>query len=96
MPPALHPSARSDIETHILPDGSCLLFDPVASAGHVLDVVGALTWDYCDGARTPSEIAGEIAALLPQNAQLREEVLHLLDEFAERGLLSVAPQNSQG
>ncbi|HEV2237156.1 MAG TPA: PqqD family peptide modification chaperone, partial [Ktedonobacterales bacterium] len=81
-----------DVETHVLPDGSCLLYDPVARQGHVLDATGALAWDYCDGTLGAEAIADEIAALMPQVAALRDEVLGLLSDFAARGLLLPAPE----
>jgi hypothetical protein len=77
------------VETHILPDASALLFDPVDNEGHVLNPLGALTWDYCEGALTCEEIAGEIAALVPAIPEVDCEVVRLLDEFSERGLLLV-------
>jgi len=82
-----HPQARPDVETHALPDGSCLLFDPVSSEGLALNLVGALVWEYCDGALTNDEIADEIAALTPEHAGLRDEVLMFLKEFTRNGLL---------
>jgi hypothetical protein len=78
---------RPDIETHELPDGSCLLFDPVSYEGHALDILGALVWDYCDGTLTSDEIASAIAELVPNDVRLREEVRRFLNEFARHGLL---------
>lgn len=91
MSSATHPVARPDVETHVLPDGSCLLYDPAARQGHILDATGALTWDYCDGTLSAAAIAAEIAALTPQVATLRDDVLRLLDDFAAKGLLLAAP-----
>jgi len=87
----LRPAARHEIETHVFPDASCLLFDPRAQDGHVLDAFGALVWDYCDGALSAGEIAAEIAALVPHYQGVAERVAALLDEFARRGLL-LAPE----
>ncbi len=87
----LRPAARHEIEAHVFPDASCLLFDPRAQDGHVLDAFGALVWDYCDGALSAGEIAAEIAALVPQSHGAAERVAALLDEFARRGLL-LAPE----
>lgn len=79
--------ARPDVEMHVLPDGSALLFDPVESEGHVLNQLGALAWDYCDGALSREEIASEIADLIPAVERAHDAVLEVLDGFAERGLL---------
>jgi hypothetical protein len=78
---------------HVLPDGSSLLFDPVNSEGHTLSPLGALTWDYCDGALSCQEIATEIAALIPHATEAHGAIRELLDQFAERGLL-LAPDMS--
>jgi hypothetical protein len=76
----------------VLPDGSSLLFDPATDAGHVLDAVGSLVWDYCDGALSEDEIADEVAGLLPDETHLSTEVRRLLADFAQAGLLASAPQ----
>jgi hypothetical protein len=92
MPTSGRLQGRSEIETYILPDGSCLLFDPVLRQGHVLDATGALAWDYCDGTVSGDEIVDEIAALVPESLTLRNEAISALEEFARRGLLvSSAP-----
>ncbi len=81
------PTRRPDVETHVLPDGSCLLFDPLALQGHALSAVGALVWDYCDGTISRADITDEVGSLLPDTPQLRDEVMQLLDRFALDGLL---------
>jgi hypothetical protein len=80
------PQRRPDIETHLLPDSTCLLFDPRTEDGHVLNVAGALIWDYCDGILTSEEIATEVAALVPNIDSMRSEALQLIDQFAEMNL----------
>jgi hypothetical protein len=75
----------------VLPDGTCLLFDPLGNEGYVLNAAGALVWDYCDGTLTAAEIAQELAALLPEHPEVREETDRILQDLAERGLLS-APE----
>jgi hypothetical protein len=82
-----YPKARADIEAHLLPDGTCLLVDLAADEGHVLSVLGALVWDYCDGTMSREDITAEVAALLPQDPAVRDEVMQFLDTFVERGLL---------
>lgn len=81
---------RADIETHIMPDGTCLLFDAVANEGRALNAAGALTWDYCDGTLSAEEIADELAALLPNEPQVRADTLALLAELAQLGYLDTS------
>jgi Coenzyme PQQ synthesis protein D (PqqD) len=90
-----HPVRRADIETHVLPDGTCLLFDPDTDAGHVLDELGSLVWDYCDGALSAADITDEVAGLLPEAPHLPAAVRGLLADFAEAGLLACAPRSEQ-
>jgi hypothetical protein len=82
-----HPRQRADIETHIMPDGTCLLFDVVSNEGRALNAAGALVWDYCDGTLSAGEIAAELAALLPDDSQMQAETLSLLEEFERLGYL---------
>ncbi len=84
------PRQRPDVETHLLPDGTCLLFDPVGNEGYVLNTAGALVWDYCDGKLTGAEIAQELATLLPQHPEVRAETERALQDLTERGLLSIS------
>jgi hypothetical protein len=91
----MHPLRRGDIETHVLPDGTSLLFDPDTGAGHVLDELSSLVWDYCDGALSDDDITDEIAGLLPEVSQLPVEVRRMLADFTEAGLLACPPQLEQ-
>ena len=81
------PRARPEVDVYVFKDASCLLFDPRANDGHVLDAVAALIWDYCDGVLTVSEIAAEIAALVPQHVSVEEHVLEFVQDLARRNLL---------
>lgn len=85
-----HPRRRPDVETHLLPDGTCLLFDPQGGEGFTLNVAGALVWDYCDGTLTSAEIVRELAGLLPAHPDVPEDTKRLLAELAGRGLLLAA------
>ena len=88
-----HPRQRKDIETHIMPDGTCLLFDTVSNEGLALNAAGALVWDYCDGTLSADEIAAELATLLPEEQQTRAEALSLLEELGTRGYLSAGGES---
>lgn len=81
------PQARPEVDTHLFPDASCLLFDNRSENAYVLEAFGALVWDYCDGTLTASEIAQEMAALLPQDSGAGAQTLDLIQHFEQRGLL---------
>lgn len=83
-----------EVESHYLPDGTCLLFDPTANKGYTLNVAGALVWDYCDGVLTDSQIAQELVELLPGHPDVQAETEHLLRELVECGILISAPPAS--
>ena len=87
MVESVYPLQRADIETHIMPDGTCLLFDVISNEGRALNAAGALTWDYCDGTLSAGEIADELAALLQNEPQVRTDTLALLAELAQSGYL---------
>lgn len=85
--PSSHPVRRTDVETYVLPDGTSLLFDPISESGLPLDALSSLIWDYCDGALSDEEIAGEIMELLPQITNVGEHVLTVIQGFEQYGLL---------
>jgi hypothetical protein len=93
MVETIHLRQREDIETHFMPDGTCLLFDEVSNEGRALNAAGALVWDYCDGSLTVGEIAAELAALLPNEPQVHAETLSLLEELERTGYLVEAEQS---
>jgi hypothetical protein len=90
-----YPRQRPDVETHLLPDGTCLLFDPAGNEGYVLNTAGALVWDYCDGTLTGAEIAQELVALLSEHPEVRAETEQILQDLAERGLLLITDAGSK-
>lgn len=93
--PPVGPKARSGVETYIVPDGSCFLFDPVSDATYTLDQLGALVWDFCDGQIPAEQIIHQIAELLPDDAAIPARTRRLLADFAEEGLLESAEVNTE-
>jgi Coenzyme PQQ synthesis protein D (PqqD) len=84
------PRQRENIETHLMPDGSALLYDPATGKGHVLNVTGSFIWEYCDGTLMPDQIAADLAELLPQEPNLHAEALRLIAELEALGLFASA------
>ena len=84
------PKDRLGVESYIVPDGSCFLFDPASDASYTLDQLGALVWDFCDGRTTVDRIIHEITELLPNDADAPSRARLLLTEFAKEGLLESA------
>lgn len=92
------PRRRDAIETHLMPDGSALLYDPATSQAHTLNAVGSFIWEYCDGTLTPDQIAAELADALPEAPDIHAEALRMIAEFEAAGLFaeaSEAPADSE-
>lgn len=85
-----YPLQRADVMMEVLPDGSALLYDPLADQGHALAALAALVWDMCDGSLTAGQMIAELTATLPQIPGLEQIVQALLTEFARLGLLEEA------
>ena len=83
-----HPVRRPDLETHILPDGSCLIFDAATNQGRALNAGGSLVWDYCDGELDAEGIASEVGALFTDGDQARQSALKLLEELERLGFFA--------
>lgn len=84
----VHPRRRDDVETAILPDGSCLLFDPVTNNGHALNASGAFIWDCCDGKMSVGAVADELAKLLPSEPEMRSQALEMIALLLRMGLVT--------
>lgn len=82
------PRRRENIETHLMPDGSALLYDPALGRSHVLNVIGSFIWEYCDGSLTSEQIAEELATLLPQQPGIHTEALQTIAELEAQGLFA--------
>jgi len=83
------PLRRADVETYLMPDGSCVLFDPRQGEGLTLNAAGALVWDYCDAALSTEEVAREVASLLPNEPQAYTDGLAVMSQLRELGMLEI-------
>lgn len=86
---AVFPVRRGDVETYLMPDGSCVLFDPSLGEGFTLNAAGALVWEYCDAALSTDEIAREVASLLPNEPNAYTDGLAVVSQLLESGLLEM-------
>jgi hypothetical protein len=83
------PLRRADVETYLMPDGSCVLFDPRLGEGFTLNAAGALVWEYCDAALSTDEVAREVASLLPNEPKAYTDGLAVISQLLEAGLLEI-------
>ena len=83
------PLRRADVETYLMPDGSCVLFDPRLGEGFTLNAAGALVWEYCDAALSTEESAREVASLLPNEPHAYTDELAVMSQLLELDLLEI-------
>ena len=52
------------IKTRLLPDGHVVLFNPQGTWAHIVNPLGALVWEFCDGEYSIDQIAETVLAVL--------------------------------
>ena len=86
-----HPRTRPDLSVYPL-DDELVIYDPENGESYILNATGRLVWERCDGRRTSSDIAREIAVLhCVSAAHALEHVTDLLAMFEESNLLTIGP-----
>ena len=60
---AQNPRAREDAVFRSL-GREWVIYDPRTQLLHVLNTTAALVWSFCDGSRSPEEIAGDLTEVL--------------------------------
>lgn len=89
----MHYQRNDEIKTTLMPDGHVVLFDTKTEWAQVLNPVGALVWEYCDGATSVTEMADEIAKLLEYDkTALQGDINSLVAELLSQGLIKEAEQ----
>jgi len=80
---------NEDIKTTLMPDGHVVLFNSKTEWAQVLNPMGALVWEFCDGYTSVDDMTGEIASLLQiENAAiLQNDINSLISEFLGLGLV---------
>ncbi len=84
-----HPRAREDAVFRSL-GREWVIYDPRTRLLHVLNTTAALVWSFCDGTRSPEEIAHELTGVLtdlPSENLVVDQVREALNGFREQGLL---------
>lgn len=73
-------------------DGDLGLYDPVREQVAILNRTASDIWELCDGTRTITGIARELAAAYSEDLnQIREEVEATIRSFRESGFLEGTP-----
>lgn len=82
------PLARADVMTQHLADGSVVLFDPVMSTAHELNVTAALVWDCCDGLHSFDQIVEVVEECFSRSHPCRQDVSYFLEGLRQLQLLA--------
>ncbi len=87
-----NPTARSDVFTEYLADGSVVIFDPVTSVAHELNATAALVWDCCDGSYDFQKIVAALEECFASAseisvAKIEEDVTYFLQILQQKNLL---------
>jgi pyrroloquinoline quinone biosynthesis protein D len=81
------PTRRPDVAAFAL-DDELVLYDPCSARAHVLNATAARMWELCDGARTTSSVAREIAASYAlDDEQAHADVREFVEDLGQAGLL---------
>ena len=85
----MRPRVAPGVSCRELPDGECVLLAADGSRALVLNPVGAVVWQLCDGVRRGDDIAGVIAGHFRHvdPASVRRDVGAVLDELARAQLI---------
>ncbi len=81
---------NDDIKTTLMPDGHVVLFNTKTEWAQVLNPMGALVWEFCDGCTSTTAMTDEIASLLQieDASTLQNDINSLISEFLGLGLVS--------
>jgi hypothetical protein len=86
---AMRPRRLPDLQAEDLPSGETVIVRPEDGKAVVLNAMGGVVWELCDGHHELGEIAGFICAQLADAPQSRvaEDVEALTQQLVEAGLL---------
>lgn len=79
-----------NITTKLLPDGHVVLFCAKTEWAYVVNPIGAIIWELCDGQLSDAEILRELQGLIPGASvqSLSQEMSSFVQEMVKSGLLS--------
>jgi len=77
----------ASVQDELLADGSMVLYHAGTQRIVTLNPTAALIWEYCDGAHTVPMIADEVRAVFPDVTESEEDILRLLCDLREQGMI---------
>jgi len=82
--------AREDVPCVVL-DGQAVVYDRGEDRLLLLDAIATVVWQCCDGEGSVGEIVADLAEAFRANvAVVERDVVALLSDWAERGLLELS------
>ena len=86
------PQKDARVLDELLTDGSIVLFHQISRQLMTLNPTAALIWDCCDGTHTPAAIATELRQLFPDVPGVLDDVIGVLADLREKGMLGADGQ----
>lgn len=89
---------NEDIKTTLMPDGHVVLFNSKTEWAQVLNPMGALVWELCDGQTTEADMVAQIAQLLDLDdpVGLEKDIKSLIGELLGLGLVCQTSPSQTG
>jgi hypothetical protein len=84
------PRKAGAVQDELLADGSMVLYHTGKRELLTLNPTAALIWECCDGEHSVAAIAAEMREIFPGNAAIETDVLHVLRDLIERGIVTDA------
>ena len=81
------PRKAASVQDELLADGSMVLYHTAKRELLTLNPTAALIWECCDGTHNIPAICAEIHEVFPDRADVHDDVLHLLQDLLERGMI---------
>ena len=81
------PRKAACVQDELLADGSMVLYNTCKRELLTLNPTAALIWECCDGAHHIPAICAEIREVFPDIANVEDDVLRILQDLIERGMI---------
>lgn len=85
-----YPRKAHCVHDELLADGSMILYNACRQQVITLNPTAALIWDCCDGAHRLADLVDEVCQVFPQAPEPQRDVLALLRQLHEGGMLAEA------
>ncbi len=82
------PRRSECVRDQLLADGSMVLYHTCRQEIMTLNPTAAFIWECCDGARSVALIADELRAVFPDVPGISADILPLLRELLDRGMIA--------